>query len=318
MALVNIKSAQWYSQDVSGIFTISKQFVEDTKSKRDGFIWVSNKDTGKPQKLHVFKEDLDFENVCEVSQEEIARDISDRFDTMETLVEGVINGHIKALAMSGAAGIGKTYGTVSQLEQAKRDGRINKFTKLSGYCTPIGLYVQLWEHQNEGDILLLDDIDPFENMESLNVLKAALDTSGTRNISWNSNSSFLRDMGADRNFEFKGTIVFITNMNFDEMIEKATKMSPHFAALVNRCVYLDLGIHTNEEIMIRIHQVVESTSLMRDLRVAEFKDDILRWMDDNRDSIRSISIRTIIRMAEYIKTSPSKWETIARTTLIKR
>lgn len=318
MSIVNIKSSKWYSQDVSGVFTLHKDFVEDSRSSRDGFIWVSNEKTGKPQKLHVFKDDVDYSNTNNVSREDIAKDIHDRFDTLDTLIAGVIDGHIRSMAISGAAGIGKTYGTMKQLEEAKADGRINKFTKLSGYCTPIGLYVNLWEHQNAGDVLLLDDIDPFDNMEALNVLKAALDTSGVRNISWNSASAYLRDNGVDKNFEFNGTVIFITNMNFDEMIEKANKLSPHFAAFVNRCVYLDLGIHTNEEILIRINQVVESSNIMKSLHVEEYKDDILEWLEDNRDNVRNISVRTIIRLAEYIRTSPTKWRTIAKTTLIKR
>jgi len=132
-------------------------------------------------------------------------------------------------------------------------------------------------------------------------------------------SSFLRDEGIENTFEFRGTVVFISNMNFDKIIEKANKMSPHFAALINRCVYLDLGIHTKQEIMIRINQVIRNSNILAELGVSSSHgDEILAWMKKNQDNIRSLSIRTILQLASFIKTSPNGWEAIAKATMLKR
>ncbi len=318
MTQVEIKSGLFYSQEINGSFPLAKEYVNCHTSKKDGYIWIIR--DSKQIKVHVGRNDFNIITAESLkSDAEISQEIEDRFTVMETLVDGVINRTIKTMILSGAPGIGKSFTVDEKLMKAKREGKI-RFNCLTGSCTPIGLYLQLWNHQNEGDVLVLDDIDSiFNDQESLNLLKGALDTGRTRQISWMSASSFLREEGVDNTFEFKGTVIFITNMNFDEMIEKGTKLSPHFAALVNRAVYLDLGIHSTREIMVRINQVVRNTTMLEDLGVSKMHaDEIMDWMDSHKETLRSLSIRTILQLASFIKTSPRCWKMIAEATMIKR
>jgi len=318
MTQVEIKSGLFYSQEINGSFPLAKEYVNCHTSKKDGYIWIIR--DSKQIKVHVGRNDFNIITAESLkSDAEISQEIEDRFTVMETLVDGVINRTIKTMILSGAPGIGKSFTVDEKLMKAKREGKI-RFNCLTGSCTPIGLYLQLWNHQNEGDVLVLDDIDSiFNDQESLNLLKGALDTGRTRQISWMSASSFLREEGVDNTFEFKGTVIFITNMNFDEMIEKGTKLSPHFAALVNRAVYLDLGIHSTREIMVRINQVVRNTTMLEDLGVSKMHaDEIMDWMDSHKETLRSLSIRTILQLASFIKTSPRSWKMIAEATMIKR
>lgn len=297
---------------------MAKGYVNCHTSKRTGYIWIMRDE--KKIKVHVNQKDITVETADSLKTDsQISKEIENRFTVMETLVDGVISRSIKSMIISGAPGIGKSFTVDEKLNSAEKAGKI-KFSQLTGSCTPIGLYMQLWNHQNEGDVLVLDDIDSiFNDIESLNLLKGALDTGRTRQISWMSASSYLRENDIDNTFEFKGTVVFITNMNFDKMIEKASKMSPHFAALVNRCVYLDLGIHTTREIMIRINQVIRNTSILKDLGVSmKHADEIVNWMVTNKDDLRSLSIRTLLQLASFIKTSESSWKMIATATMLKR
>jgi len=318
MQNVKINSGLHYSNEISGTFPMAKAYSASTNSKRDGFVWIMKNDNRV--KLHVNPTDIQVVGKNDdKSDAVISQEIENRFNVMETLVDGVIDRNIKSMIISGAPGIGKSFTVDEKLQAAQKAGKC-RVNQLTGSCTPIGLYLQLWNHQNAGDVLILDDIDSiFNDIESLNLLKGALDTGRTRQISWMSASSYLREEGADNTFEFKGTVVFITNMNFDLMIEKASKMSPHFAALVNRCVYLDLGIHSTREIMVRINQVIRNTNILNDLGVSKsHTDEIMKWMVEHKDSLRSLSIRTILQLASFIKTSESNWKMIADATMIKR
>lgn len=319
MSTVKIKSGLNYGKEISGEFEMVSPYKESKSSSRDGWIWVEI--AGKTTKLHINRDGFEAEptGADAMSDEDLRKEICSRFTVMETLVDGVVDGAIKAMILSGAPGIGKTFCVDEKLIAAQKAGRV-RWHALTGSCTPIGLYLSLWNNSNPGDVLVLDDIDSiFNDQESLNLLKGALDTGRTRTISWMAASSFLRENDIPNSFEFHGTVIFITNLNFDEMIEKSTKLSPHFAALVSRCVYLDLGIHANREIMIRIKHVVENTDLMKNLNVnADFTAQILGWIDENSNQLRSLSIRTILQLAMFIRTQPKMWKEIAKATMIAR
>jgi hypothetical protein len=319
-AQVNIKSALHYKTDISGVFELAAPFKAGVSDKRDGCIWVLR--NGKKTRLHINASDFDIvgeSNVPEKSDDELSRDIEQRFDVMEMIIDGVIHRSIKSVVLSGAPGIGKTFTVDAKLREAAAKRGLN-FSQLTGSATAIGLYLTLYDHRNVGDVLVLDDLDSiFADQEALNLLKGALDTGQTRTISWMSASKYLRENDIPNSFEFEGTVIFISNMNFDQQIERGTKLAPHLAALINRCVYLDLGIHSTREIMIRIKQVIKNTNILSDLGLAEnHTDDIINWMGANADRMRSLSIRTIIQLANFVRTNPFHWQTMAEMTMIKR
>lgn len=319
MAIVKIKSGLNYGKEITGEFELAAAYKESKSSSRDGWIWIDI--NGKTTKLHINRNDFEVESTGSdsLTDEDLRTEICSRFSVMETLVDGVVNGAIKAMILSGAPGIGKTFTVDEKLIAAQKAGKV-RFNMLTGSCTPIGLYLSLWNNSNPGDVLVLDDIDSiFNDQESLNLLKGALDTGRTRTISWMAASSFLRENDIPNSFEFNGTVIFISNLNFDSMIERATKLSPHFAALVSRCVYLDLGIHSNREIMIRIKHVVENTTIMQNLGISgDYTEQILEWIEENSDQLRTLSIRTILQLAMFIRTQPKMWKEIAKATMIAR
>ena len=60
------------------------------------------------------------------------------------------------------------------------------------------------------DSILLDEV-------CLNLLKGALDSGKKRKISWLAESHSLRREGVPDSFDFKGGVIFITNLKFDQM-----------------------------------------------------------------------------------------------------
>jgi hypothetical protein len=115
--------------------------------------------------------------------------------------------------------------------------------------------------------------------------------------------------------EYKGRVVFLTNVDLQNISDRGGRMAPHMGALMSRAVYLDLGIHTAEQIMIRIRQVLRSTDMGLGLGSAQF-EVILGWMESNISNLRAISLRTVIQVAGFMKVTKD-WQLLARNTLLR-
>lgn len=252
------------------------------------------------------------------TEKQIAETITERFDALEMLSDAMISGNIRAMIVSGAPGVGKTHTLESKLKDAQTNNKIKSVNAIKGSVSAIGLFLTLWENKESGNVLVLDDIDSiFNDEEALNLLKGALDTGKTRTISWIKDSTFLRDREIPNTFEYEGQIAFLTNVDLDSRAAKEGKYAPHICALISRCVFLDLGIHSPREIMVRIKQVCTQTSFLRDLNLSLSKATILLgWMEANINKLRSVSLRTMIQLAGFIATT-AEWEKLARTTMLK-
>ena len=237
------------------------------------------------------------------------------------MTRGTAEGAIRAVIVSGPPGVGKSFGVESVLE---RDNLFNfmsstkpKFEVVKGAMSPIGLYKKLYQMSNEGDVLVFDDCDAvlFDDL-SLNLLKAALDTSDRRYVCWNSESRVLKNEGIPEKFEFKAAVIFITNVKFDHVRSK--KLRDHLEALESRCLYLDLSMNSARDKMIRIKQIVKGGMLDKfQLKKAE-QDEVVKWVDDNRARLRELSLRTVLKVAGLRKSSPARWERMAELSCCKK
>lgn len=243
--------------------------------------------------------------------------IRTRFNTMSILADGIVKGEIRALMVAGSAGVGKTHELETKLSAGQLDGSI-EYTAIKGSISAVGLYQALWNNKDKGQVLLLDDSDAiYSDEEALNLLKAALDTSTKRVISWAKASRFLRDEDIPNSFEYEGQIVFITNTDPDAIIARGGRMAPHMSALLSRTVFLDLCIHDAAAILMRIEQVIEDSDLCASLKISDRQASmIIEWMRLNVDRLRSVSIRSVIQLASFMKTSDD-WETLAEMTMLK-
>jgi hypothetical protein len=159
------------------------------------------------------------------------------------------------------------------------------------------------------DSILLDDV-------SLNVLKAALDSSKKRTIHWNADSRLLRSEGIPNKFDFKGAVIFITNIKFDNV--RSAKLKDHLEALMSRCHYLDLTIDTVRDKLLRIKQIAQTGTLFPAYGMTnEQEQEILDFMFDNKDKLREISLRMAIKLADLRRMSSNRWQAIAMNTCMK-
>ena len=103
-------------------------------------------------------------------------------------------------------------------------------TIVKGHAKAGGIFPILYDYRHEGQVVVFDDADGiFEDSVSLNILKTATDTTSTRHISWASKTKFLdsNDEVIPRSFIYEGTIIFLTNLDFNAIISYGHKLAPH-------------------------------------------------------------------------------------------
>ena len=259
--------------------------------------------------------------VAEESDEDIIARLRERFTILEDMTRAIKSGDIRAMILSGPPGVGKSFGVEQVLE---KDGlfdnlaeRKPRYEIVKGAMSSIGLYSKLYEYSADKNILVFDDCDGIlmEDL-SLNILKAALDTSTRRFISWNTDSRILRSEGIPDRFEFKGGAIFITNIKFSHVRSK--KLRDHLSALESRCHYIDLEMDTAREKMLRIKQIVGDGMLDKYDFPVDVKDEVVNFVIDNQDKLREISLRTVLKVSDLRKSFPNNWQAMARTTIMKR
>lgn len=243
--------------------------------------------------------------------------IRNTFAVLGKVGQGIIDGNIKAVIVSGAAGCGKTYTLETLLGKAEAEELIS-YASVKGAMSAIGLYRELYLSREPSSVLVIDDCDSiFADIDALNLLKAALDTGKTRKVHWNKESRVLEEEGIERSFEFEGSVVFITNIDFTAEIEADKKMSPHYKALMSRCMYVDLGIHSKREILVRVGQVVFSQSFLKENGITKAQSqEMMKWLAPNLARVRVLSIRTVLQLASLVKTDDD-WKAMAEAIILK-
>ena len=249
--------------------------------------------------------------------------IATRFEILDQMAKACIEGDIRAMIVTGPPGVGKSHGVIEQMNKAslfdKISNRKPRFEIVKGAVSGIGLFATLYKYSDARNVLVFDDCDVFTDPDALNVLKGALDSGKKRRISWNKDSRLLRDEGVPNSFDFNGSIIFITNLNFED--RRSNKIQAHVDALQSRCHFLDLTIETQRDKMLRIKQVHRDANggLFADYNFsASMADEILDFMEANQNKLREISLRMSLKIADLVKVSANNWKLLAESTCMKR
>jgi hypothetical protein len=261
--------------------------------------------------------------VAQETDEQIMDRLRERFEILDSMTRAVKEGNVRAMIVSGPPGVGKSYGVETQLQKADLFNTLAekkpKFEVVKGAMSAIGLYAKLYEFSDKGNVVVFDDCDSIlmEDL-SLNILKGALDSSDRRFISWNTDSRILRSEGIPDRFEFKGAAIFITNIKFEHVRSK--KLRDHLDALESRCHYIDLQMDTTREKILRIKQIITDGMLDKyDFdNVDIVKHELTEFIDANKDKLRELSLRMVLKLADLRKSFPTNWQSMARTTCMKR
>jgi len=336
-SFVRIVSGNYRKNDVSGmVFELVDQFKT---SARGGFVTVKNGGAfpGFPEDIRVavtgpmdyqFVTDADsVAPVVEAAQaldetdEQVIERIRERFEILDEMTKAATNGDIRAMIVSGPPGVGKSYGVEQIIEKAtlfdQIAGKKLRAEVIKGSATALGLYSTLYKYSDPNCVVVFDDCDSILLDDvSLNLLKGALDSGKKRKISWLADSNLLRREGIPDSFNFQGSVIFITNLKFDAM--KSQKLRDHLDALQSRCHYLDLTLDTQRDKLLRIKQIASDGALFQDMDLDQVaQDEIIAFMDINKNKLRELSLRMAIKVAQLRKSFPERWMQMARTTCMK-
>jgi hypothetical protein len=253
-------------------------------------------------------------SAAEVSAPQESRfTINERFGFVTDMVTMLANGAQSSVVVTGPGGLGKSYTVskaletngfkdISTLEALEVGARINtrrSFRVIKGYSTPKGLYRLLYE--NKDGVLVFDDCDSvLKDPVSLNLLKGALDSYSRRIISWRAD---IRDEDLPTSFEFKGRVVFISNLSSSQIDQ----------AIITRSMAVDLSMTTQQKID-RMRHILESGEFMPEA-LKEHKVDAIALIERLKDSVKELSLRTLIQVTKIRANAGSNWANLAEYTI---
>jgi len=250
---------------------------------------------------------------------EIEEKLNDRFGILQLMTEAAIAGDVRSLIVSGPAGLGKSFTVEKALESWDPQGKSHRTVK--GYVRATGLYKLLYQNRLPGSVLVFDDADGiFFDDTSIGLLKAVCDTTDRRQVSYMTEGTLVDEESAEvlpKSFQFDGTIIFITNYDFDSMIDRGHKLAPHLQAMISRSHYIDLAMKNQRDYLIRIRQVI-ADGLLKNIGLDDAgQKDVIDFIETRKDELRELSLRMAIKIGTIRRSGKSNWLKIARVTCCK-
>lgn len=248
-------------------------------------------------------------------EEVIGARLKRRFDALDRMAQSIIKGVVPSLIVSGPPGLGKSYGLRTALEAHAAENEDFQFDFIGGSISAVGLYIALYrmsgaeEEGGKPGVVILDDADDvFRDETTLNILKVALDSNERRIISWRKQAHWLEEEGIPDRFEFKGSVVFLTNVDFEAMVASGRQGAQHFKALMDRSMYLHLTLRTLKDFMVRIKQVVYGTDMLAKYGLKKKEtDELVQFVDENRSRFYHLSLRLVHQIALCKIADPENW-----------
>lgn len=222
-------------------------------------------------------------------------DINKRFGYLRQLSSLVAKGNMPSAIITGEGGVGKTWTVQDTLKKLKLsdlslfndfgEGEVMEgnfkgtFRFIKGYSTPKALYKTLYT--NNGSVIVFDDCDNiFKDPTGVNILKGALDSYDKRIISWR-NTMTKKDAGLPPVFEFKGSVIFISNLAIEKIPQP----------LRSRSLCVDVSM-THDEKFDRMKELIKQKDFMPEVGMLA-KKDALEELMLNKNISKDVSLRTL-------------------------
>jgi hypothetical protein len=231
--------------------------------------------------------------------------INQRFGFVTDMVNMVAQGQQASVVICGPGGLGKSHTVVQALKQRgfqditlADEGAVKSrksYTVVKGYSTAKGLFRLLWE--NRDGVLVFDDCDSvLKDPVSLSLLKSALDSYSRRVITWRAD---FKDDEIPNSFLFTGRVVFISNMNTLQLDQ----------AIVTRSLCVDLSMTTQQKVE-RMQHLIANVEFMPEY-TAEHKQDAMQLIARVQDTIKELSLRTLIQCVKIRTAGTRNWAELA-------
>ena len=253
-------------------------------------------------------------NAVEAAQPTESRfSINERFGFLADMITMLAKGDQPSVVVTGPGGLGKSFTVTKALTECGFNdisvlddfavGTILKSAKtfrvIKGYSTPKGLYRTLYE--NKDGVIVFDDCDSvLKDPVSLNLLKGALDSYSRRIISWRAD---IKDEDLPTTFEFKGRVVFISNLSSSQIDQ----------AIITRSMAVDLSMTTAQKVE-RMRHIMDSSEFMPEAD-AQHKVDAITLIDLLQDDVKELSLRTLIQVVKIRSSAGANWRNLAEYTI---
>ena len=243
------------------------------------------------------------------TQPESRFSINERFGFVSDMVKLLAQGDQSSVVITGPGGLGKSFNVmkalqtvgmkdITELSDFQVGTRVNvkkSFIVIKGYSTPKGLYRALYE--NKDGVIVFDDCDSvLKDPVSLNLLKGALDSYSRRIISWRAD---IRDEDLPTSFEFKGRVIFISNLSSVQMDQ----------AIISRSMAVDLTM-TRQQKVDRMRFLISQSDFMPEYK-SEHKNDALDLIESLQDKVKELTLRTLIQVTVIRKGLSANWKNLA-------
>ena len=241
--------------------------------------------------------------------------IDQRFQFVSDIVKMVASRKTPSAIITGDGGLGKTYSVVKALKEcglkdmteflSESDiGAVTMtsqmFTVIKGYSTAKALYRVLYENRNS--TVVFDDCDSvLKDPDALNLLKGALDSFDKRFITWNAE---MRDDQLPRLFQFKGGIIFISNMSPEKLDQ----------ALKTRSMCMDVSMTLEQKIQ-RMRTIMKCDEFLPGIPMS-YKEEALDVIDQFKGQAKEVSLRTLISTTKIRANDSGNWKQLAKYMLI--
>jgi hypothetical protein len=217
--------------------------------------------------------------------------INQRFIFLQDLTSMVVMGNTPSLIVTGEGGLGKTHTVTSTIHDMNLDE--SEWVSFKGYSTARGLYNTLFDHN--GKLIVFDDCDSvLEDKVALNILKSALDSYETRQITWMAKMN--KSDEYPNQFNFTGRIIFISNKDRQKID----------GAILSRSLTVDLSMTPQEKI--------ERMSFILPRILPDFpmdtKLDALNFLDKNKEKAQ-LNLRTLIMVSKIRRQFTESWQDLA-------
>jgi hypothetical protein len=239
--------------------------------------------------------------------------INERFGFVQDMVQLLCKGDQSSVVITGPGGLGKTFNVLKALQSCGMQDYSDlasfevgsslstkkSFIVVKGYSTPKGLYRTLYENQN--GVIVFDDCDSvLKDPVSLNLLKAALDSYSRRIISWRAD---IRDEDLPTSFEFRGRVIFISNLSSIQMDQ----------AIISRSMAVDLSM-TRQQKIDRMRFLLSQDDFMQEYK-QQYKQDAIDLIESLADKVKELTLRTLIQVTIIRKGGGSNWKNLAEYTI---
>ena len=248
----------------------------------------------------------------------IVKEVFDTYKTVQTMTEMFATkpSVTRGLLISGNAGMGKTHFVQQAFKSTNTESNV-MYVKGSS-VTAAAMYCLLYQSREKGQIIVFDDTDIIhkssaERAAILDMFKSATEpTMGQRIIGWHraAPNPLMRDNDVPMQYDFQGSIVWITNDSVEDM-RKLCK--GHWNAIASRFTQIEAWFEDHQKIAYTLYLIDEVKMLGENCTVKEggwpeeVVDDTIGYMNEHYRHLKDITPRTAIKIADVRATYPDQW-----------